>query len=228
MADGETTARARLEALFTTFNRLTPDELGHIGLLRDDGPARSALLATVEAAARRADRSALLGEARTEARDVVMRRYAEGSLHPTWVGLNWGLSQGTTEDRVAIVEALADAAAAAVVEDLVDPSVTEALALDAGHILALAIGEASEGSLAHAIEPPPAGFRDTPGRRIAVVVGDAAPVELVGLAPAGSLGSALLRAQAAGRSWHRSSTRLRAPPRRCTPWRCSSSTGTAW
>ena len=171
MADGETTARARLEALFTTFNRLTPDELGHIGLLRDDGPARSALLATVEAAARRADRSALLGEARTEARDVVMRRYAEGSLHPTWVGLNWGLSQGTTEDRVAIVEALADAAAAAVVEDLVDPSVTEALALDAGHILALAIGEASEGSLAHAIEPPPAGFRDTPGRRIAVVVG---------------------------------------------------------
>ena len=41
------------------------------------------------------------------------------------MGLNWDLSQGTTEDRVAIVEALADAAAATVVEDLVVRSVVE-------------------------------------------------------------------------------------------------------
>jgi hypothetical protein len=171
MTDGESAARARLEALFTTFDRLTPDELGHIGLTRTDRAERIALLRAVEGAARRADRSVLLGEARTEAADLVMRRYAEGGLHATWVGLNWGLSQGTTGDRVAIVEALADAAAAAVVADLVDREVVESLALDAGHVLGLATGEASDGALAHATEPAAAGFRDTPGRRIAVVVG---------------------------------------------------------
>ncbi len=171
MTDDEAAARARLEALFATFNGLTPDELGHIGLSRNDGQARAELLATVEAAARRADRSVLLGEARSRAAEMVMGRYSEGSLHPTWVGLNWGLSQGTIGDRVAIVEALADAAAAAVVEDLVDRSVVDALELDAGHVMGLSGGEASEGALAHAVEPPPPGFRDTPGRRIAMVVG---------------------------------------------------------
>lgn len=171
MTDGEAASRARLEALFATFNRLTPDELAHIGLRREDGPGRAALLETVHAAARAADRSVLLGEARAAAREIVMSRYADGSLHPTWAGLNWGLSQGTIEDRVAIVEALADAAAAAVVEDLVEPSVVEALAIDADHVLGLAVGEASEGSLGHAIEPPPAGYRDTPARRLAVIVG---------------------------------------------------------
>lgn len=42
-----------------------------------------------------------------------------------------GISQGTVSDRVAIVEALADAAAAAVVEDELDPEVAAALARDA-------------------------------------------------------------------------------------------------
>jgi hypothetical protein len=171
MTDDEAGARARLVALFETFNRLTPDELAHIGLWRDDGPSREELLDLVEAAARRSGRSVLLGEARAEARDLVLRRYAQGGLHPTWVGLNWGLSQGTTEDRVAIVEALADAAAAEVVRDLVPEAVGAAMALDAGHILGLASGEASEGALAHSVEPPGDGLRDTPARRVAMVIG---------------------------------------------------------
>jgi hypothetical protein len=171
--EGEATARARVEALFEQFNALTPDELGHIGLRRAEPERRATLIEIVEDAARRADRGVLLGEAREQARNVVLGRYAEGSLHPTWVGLNWGLSQGTTEDRVAIVEALADAAAAAVVEDLVGADVTETLSLDAEQVLGLAGGDASEGSLAHAIEPPPPGMADTRGRRTAVVVGAA-------------------------------------------------------
>jgi hypothetical protein len=172
--EGEAVARARVEALFEQFNALTPDELGHIGLRRADPERRAARMELVEDAARRADRGVLLGEAREQARDVVLGRYAAGSLHPTWIGLNWGLSQGTTEDRVAIVEALIDAAAAAVVEDLVGTEVTEALSLDAERVLGLAGGEASEGSLAHAIEPPPPGMADTRARRTVVAVGAAA------------------------------------------------------
>ncbi len=169
--EGEAMARARVEGLFEKFNALTPDELGHIGLRRADPERRAARIAIVEDAARRADRGVLLGEAREEARRVVLERYAEGSLHPTWVGLNWGISQGTTEDRVAIVEALIDAAAAAVVRDLVSAEVADDLSLDAEQVLGLAGGEVSEGSLAHAIEPPPAGMSDTRSHRGAVIVG---------------------------------------------------------
>jgi hypothetical protein len=179
--EGEAAARARLDALFARFNTLTPDELGRIGLRRAEPAERARLSEAVEAAARATDRAALLGEARAEARDTVMRRYSAGTLHPTWVGLNWGISQGTTEDRVAIVEALSDAAAAAVVEDALTPDVAEALSLDAEHILGLAEGDAYDGALGRAIEPPPPGLPDRRGRIGAVVVGAIA----VGIVTAG-------------------------------------------
>jgi hypothetical protein len=169
--DGEDVARSRVDALFERFNTLTPVELAHIGLLRDDTDRRARLDA-VEAAARASNRSVLLGEARAEARDVVLRRYSEGTLNPTWIALNWGVSEGTTADRVAIVEALSDAAAAAVVADLLAPAVVEALSIDAEHILGMASGDAYEGALGRAIEPPAADLEDPPGRK-AVVYGGA-------------------------------------------------------
>jgi hypothetical protein len=152
---GDDGARARLDALFDAFDRLTPDELARIGLVRADPFERQALHSTVTAAARSGGRSALLSEANEAARDAVLRRYAAGGLRPTWLGLNWGVSQGTTNDRVAIVEALEDAAAAAVVEDLVDPAVVDALSIDADRLLRLPIGDASEGSLDRALRPSP-------------------------------------------------------------------------
>ena len=108
-----------------------------------------------------------MGQARDGARETVLRRYAAGTLHPTWVALNWGISQGTVEDRVAIVEALADAAAAAVVADALDPDVADALALDAGQVVGMAAGSASEGALARALyrpADPELGRRQLPGR----------------------------------------------------------------
>jgi hypothetical protein len=157
----EVEARARLEALFAGFDRLTPDELARIGLERRDDEHRQEMLRVVAAAAKAADRTALVGEARSRARETVLRRYRDGALHPTWVGLNWGISQGTISDRVAIIEALEDAAEAAVVEDLVDREVVASLSLDATQILGMAAGEVSEGSLARVLSPPPPGYRDT-------------------------------------------------------------------
>ena len=197
----EAAAHARLAALFAAFDRLTPYDLERIGLRRRDGEARASMVQAVVEAAQRANRTALLDEARSTARDAVLRRYREGGLHPTWVGLNWGISQGTTEDRVAIVEALTDAAAAAVVADLVPAEVTNSLAIDADHILALASGEVSEGALAHAVEPPPAGMHDTIARRVAVWVGALAVGSLVfGLVEValGGMGSGFGGAVAAG------------------------------
>jgi hypothetical protein len=169
--DGEAQARARVDELFERFNNLTPVELGHIGLQRQDAEHHRSRMAAVEAAAEASGRSALLGEARAEARDVVLRRYGEGTLNPTWVGLNWGISGGPAEDRAAIVVALADAASAAVVEDLVGPEITEPLSIDADHVLGLAGGAAYEGALSRHIDPPPApDLGDPPGRK-AVVYG---------------------------------------------------------
>jgi hypothetical protein len=92
---GEDAVRARLDVLFGSFDRLTPDELARVGLHRPEDAERQALLRQVGAAARVSGRSALLAEARAAARDAVLRRYAEGGLHPSWVGaLNWGLSRG--------------------------------------------------------------------------------------------------------------------------------------
>lgn len=152
--DADKAALERVERLFAEFDRLTPDELGRIGLLAADEDEHERLLDAVDEAAARTGRMALVDQVRLLARETVLRRYATGTLHPTWIALNWGVSQGTIEDRVAIVEALTDAAAAAVVEDALDPEIAAALALDAQHVLGLAAGSASDGSLARVIQRP--------------------------------------------------------------------------
>lgn len=185
----EAAARARLEKLFASFDRLTPFELERVGLRRRDEATRAALLRDVVQAANAADRTVLLAEARARARDTVFRRYDAGGLHPTWGGLNWGISQGTIEDRVAIVEALEDAASATVVADLVAPDVVAALTLDAGLVMDMASGEVSEGALARQTAPPAAGLRDTRGRW---VVAGAAMGGLVGFGLGAAVGGILV------------------------------------
>ena len=169
---GEAAARARVDALFERFNRLTPAELAHIGLGREDPERHRARMEAVEAAAEASGRSVLLGEARAEAREIVLRRYGEGLLNPTWAGLNWAVSGGPAADRAAVSLALSDAASASVVEDLLEPDALDALSIDAEHVLALASGDAYEGALARAIEPPAPDLADPPGRT-AVVYGGA-------------------------------------------------------
>lgn len=168
---GDDAARARLDHLFEQFDRLTPDELGRIGLGGWDEAEHEALLAAVADAASRTGREAMVAEARQRARDAVIERYSAGSLHPTWAGLNWGISQGRVEDRVGIVEVLADAAAAAVVADALGPDVYEALSLPAEHVVAMAGGMVSEGSLGRQLAAPQDPELDRRAvRRVAAVI----------------------------------------------------------
>jgi hypothetical protein len=171
---GEDAARARLDALFETFDRLTPDELGRIGIGSWDEEARRDLLDAVAVAAERTGRAALVDEARTRARDAVLARYSSGTMKPTWAGLNWGLSQGTVEDRVAIVEVLSDAAAAAVLADVLEPDVYDALSLPAEHVVAMSGGMVAEGALGRqmaAPADPDLGRRQAVRRMVAVGAG---------------------------------------------------------
>jgi hypothetical protein len=150
----ERAARERLETLFAAINRLSPDELARIGFRAASPEERQPLLDAVAAAAVASGRQALVAEARAQVREAVMGRYASGILHPTFIALNWGLSQGTVEDRIAIAETLADAAASAIVEDVLDPEVATTLALDAAAITGMATGEAYEGSLGRLLRDP--------------------------------------------------------------------------
>ena len=170
--DGEAAARARVDALFERFNDLTPTDLAHIGLRRRDDEHRRLQLERVEQAARASGRSVLLGEARAEAQRFVFHRFDEAAMSPTWLGPGWGVSTGGVEDRVAIVAAITDSAAAAVVADLVEPDLVRALSTDAENLLGFADGEAYEGAMSRGIEPPPPDLDDPPGRR-AVVYGGA-------------------------------------------------------
>ena len=170
--EGENAARSRVDALFERFNYLTPSELARIGLEHQDPEHHRTRMDAVVAAAEASGRSVLLGEARTEAREVILRRYGAGTLNPTWAGLNWGISGGPAEDRASISVALSDAASAAVVEDLVPPEITDALTIDTDHVLGLATGDAYEGALIRSIEPPRApDLGASPGRRVVVYGG---------------------------------------------------------
>jgi hypothetical protein len=151
---GEPEARERLARLFVEFDRLTPDELGRIGLGGWETAEHDALLDAVDAAVAATGREALAAEARELARDAVLRRYSAGTLHPTWISLNWGISQGRVDDRVAIVEVLSDAAAATVVADVLDPDVLDALVLPAEDVVAMAGGMVSEGALGRQMARP--------------------------------------------------------------------------
>ena len=75
------------------------------------------------------------------------------------------------DDRVSVVQALEDAAAAAVVADLVDRDVADALSVDAEHLVDLSAGDVSDGSLAHAVALPAPGLHDTGSRKAAVGFG---------------------------------------------------------
>lgn len=113
--DGAAAATARVEAFAAELDRLGLEDLGQIVVSATD-PARDAARDEAERAADVAGLGALLAAARIRVRDHVLRIYGEGLYRPTMVGLNWGLSEGRTQDRVAAILAAQDAVTAAVAE----------------------------------------------------------------------------------------------------------------
>jgi hypothetical protein len=93
-------------------------------------PTRETEAATDEAARLAAAHglSELLAEARDAARRAVLRRYDEGGYRPTMVGLNWGVSEGRAQDRMAGVVAVEDAITATVIERWASEDLLTALA----------------------------------------------------------------------------------------------------
>ncbi|HET9347386.1 MAG TPA: hypothetical protein VFO05_16960 [Candidatus Limnocylindrales bacterium] len=113
-------AAGRLDAFLVRLDRVGLEDLRLLSLPLPDRDQRAALLAEVDRIAIDAGRKEQVDEARRRTRDAIERAYARHQYEPTWAGLNWGRSLGTTRDRLGLTVAAEDAAVAAVMSDLLD------------------------------------------------------------------------------------------------------------
>jgi hypothetical protein len=110
---------ARIDAFLDRLDRLSIDDLQVLALSPADPAERDALHDRAEAAARAAGRLDELDDAADRANEAIVTALSFRGYEPTWFGLNWGRALARSEDRAALVQAVEDAAVAAVVADLV-------------------------------------------------------------------------------------------------------------
>jgi hypothetical protein len=127
-AGGDRAAADRLNAFLDRLDHVGLEDLRLVALPVPDPEERAALLAEIDRAADEGGRGPLVDEARKRTRAAIERAYARHQYEPTWAGLNWGRSLGTTSDRLGLAIAAEDAAVAAVMDDLLDEDTTAALA----------------------------------------------------------------------------------------------------
>lgn len=121
-------AVARLEAFGARLERLGLDDFRQLVPTSRSAPEHADARRAAEVAASAAGLADLVATARERSAAFVDQVYAGGGYHPTWVALNWGLSTGRVEDRLATTSAVQDAALATIVEDLVPGDVVDVLA----------------------------------------------------------------------------------------------------
>ena len=148
-ASGDRAAGDRLAAFLDRLDRVGLEDLRLLALPLPEPEERAALLAEVDRAATASGRAALVEEARTQTRTAIDRAYARHQYEPTWAGLNWGRSLGTTRDRLGLALAAEDAAVAEVMRDLLDEDTLSALSERYGHAAGMS-GSTSTPSLAMA------------------------------------------------------------------------------
>ena len=111
-------ARLRLAAFLDRLSRVDREDFQRISLPPPAESRREARDRAIDAAIA-AGRGEFLEAARKHIRDGTLEEYSGAGYRPTWFGfLNWSVSTGRPEDRVALAVALEDAAIAAIVEDL--------------------------------------------------------------------------------------------------------------
>jgi hypothetical protein len=140
----------RIAALKAAVAELDREDVQRISLpLPDD--ARRAALGRAIAAADGAARGEALAKLRKTLYHEAFVRYDRAILRPTWLGLNWGVSSGTSEDRVAIAAAFDEAAVVAIADDLLSEDDRDVLGWAPDVLLGSAAHAGDSGSLAHAL-----------------------------------------------------------------------------
>lgn len=117
--------RDRIEPFLRRLERLSVDDLQVVVLGPADLDARDRLLDRIDTAAIAAGRLDELDDAADRASEVIVRALSFRGYEPTWFGLNWGRASARPEDRAVLVQAVEDAAMAAIVADLVPDDAAE-------------------------------------------------------------------------------------------------------
>ena len=133
-APGERAARARVEAVFEAIDRLSTADLNSAPVPRVDLDGRAARLDRVHDLAAGLGRGALLDDALGAVRDAVLDRI--GDMRPYPYAVN-PTGAARVEDQAAIVAALQDLVAVAVVEDRLDPAEAAQLAAPGRQLVGL-------------------------------------------------------------------------------------------
>jgi hypothetical protein len=139
---GEREAIARIEAVYEAVDGLSADDLNASPPPRLDMDDRDERLARLEELADGLGRGDLLDEARDELREAVLARFSAGLAYP------YGrrpVPNARTEDKAAILAALLDLVAVAVVEDRLDPIDAAVLSRAGRLLLGIADGDGDAG-----------------------------------------------------------------------------------
>ena len=145
----------RVGIFLAQLDRLDREDLQRVGLQMPNASREAARDRAVDAAIA-AGRRALLDNARRAVREGALGGYARAAYRPSWLGvLNWGVSAGRAEDRVAATLALEDAAIAAVAEDLLPPDDVDELTAAYSLLTRSATGGPPSESLPYALSSRP-------------------------------------------------------------------------
>jgi hypothetical protein len=125
--DGRRAAIERFERFARGLERLGLQDFRLVVPSRADVEQREAWRAEAERLAVAAGIADVLHASRSAVREHVARVFAGGGFRPTWAGLNWGLSTGRAEDQAAVMEAVADAVTAEIVEPLAPAELVDGL-----------------------------------------------------------------------------------------------------
>jgi len=178
----------RIAALTASVAGLDREDVQRISLPLPDDARRAALGRAIEAAEQQG-RSAELATLRKTMRHEAFVRYDRAILRPTWLGLNWGVSSGTSEDRVAIAAAFDEAAVLAITDDLLAEDDRDVLAWAPEVLLGSAAHAGDSGSLAYML---PGDSRGQAATTAAAIGGVLLGVGLI-VAPIVAAASALMR-----------------------------------
>lgn len=110
--------RRRLAAFSGKVERVRLEDLPLYAATPDGRAEHQQALDSAERAAAESGRGRAVEVARSSVGEFLLRFYGDSQYRPTWVGLNWGQSLGTTDDRVRVMRSLGEAVAALVLWDV--------------------------------------------------------------------------------------------------------------
>jgi hypothetical protein len=125
--DVRTAAESRLRAFATRLERIGLDDFRQVAMSPHAADARAPARAVVLRAIEDAGLTDLAATARADVRSYLDHVYAGGVYRPTWVALNWGLSTGPVQDRLAATALVEDAVLATIADGLAPEVTVDAL-----------------------------------------------------------------------------------------------------